>query len=183
MKTDAPTNSIEKVVPVDTTISNKEISKKDSVVLKISKNEEDLPINEYKKEELKPIRANFKTLNSITEWTSVDKRKLENIPENGVAEYYFLGGSLQKIIAHYPDKKEISEFYLLNGHLSMAVFKSISENDYKKVIIEKNYFKDLKLLHQINNQDCGSPFAEDYVKEEQKRILGIYNQIKSRFKK
>ncbi|MGQ0827714.1 MAG: hypothetical protein ACT4ON_04905 [Bacteroidota bacterium] len=176
-------DSIQKVALPDTIATNteNEFLNKDSTVLTVSKNEEDLPINGYLTEELKPIRANYKKLNSISEWTSVDKRKLVMAPENGVAEYYYIDRSLQKIIARYPNAKEISEFYLINGQLSLAILKSIlTESNYDELITDKNYFKNSRLLHKIHSQDCGAPFAEDYIKEEQKRILGIYNKLKAK---
>ena len=44
--------------------------------------------------------------------------------------------------------------------------------DFEKseIVEDRSYFENGKLLHQLNNQDCGSPFAEDYLLEEQKRI-------------
>lgn len=161
--------------------TQKKIFKSNPVVLSPSKNEEDLPINDYLTKELQPIRNNFKELNSTTEWTGVDKRKLENMPENGRADYYFLGKSLKKIIAYFPSTKSMAEFYVLNGQLSMAVFKYIeSQDDYEELVEDKSYFKNSKLIHIISSQDCGAPYDDKYLREEGAKILSLYERIKNR---
>ncbi|MDP2388507.1 MAG: hypothetical protein Q8M29_19190 [Bacteroidota bacterium] len=158
--------------------------KSESVKLTESKNEKDEPINDYLTEQLKPIRENFHKINSISQWSSVDKRKLELTPENGLAEYYYIDGKLQKIIARYPKTKQISEYYLLNGQLSFVVLKSVQfEGNSEELITDKNYFKNSKLIHKIYSQDCGAPFADDYLVEEQKLILGAFKKIKARINK
>jgi hypothetical protein len=52
----------------------------------------DTVFEEYLGERLKPIRANFKRINEITEWTSVDKRKLNQSTEGGAATLLFPSG-------------------------------------------------------------------------------------------
>lgn len=42
--------------------------------------------------------------------------------------------------------------------------------DKSEIIEVRSYFNNEKLLHQLNNQDCGSPFAEHYILEEEKRL-------------
>jgi hypothetical protein len=57
------------------------------IVLKESDNEEDIPTNEAFLEKLKPIRENFKRINSISKWTTVNKK---NIPEEtAIATFYY----------------------------------------------------------------------------------------------
>lgn len=155
--------------------------KTDSVILSVSKDEDDVPINDYRTSELKPIRGNYRKLNSINEWEAVNKRKIEDRDGNGAAEYYFLDGQIKKIIVRYLSKREISEFYLMNGELSMVIFKSISTDDeLEELVTDKNYLRNNKLLHKINSQDCGSPFSDEYINTEQKRILDLYSIIAAR---
>ncbi|TDS50823.1 hypothetical protein C8P70_1496 [Myroides indicus] len=41
--------------------------------------------------------------------------------------------------------------------------------DKSKIMEDRSYFDNRKLIHQINNQDCGSSFSEDYLLNEQKK--------------
>ena len=56
--------------------------------------------------------------------------------------------------------------------------------DFKKSEIAENrsYFVNGKLIHQVNNQDCGSPFANDYLLKEQKRITIDFDNLKTLLK-
>jgi hypothetical protein len=51
--------------------------------------------------------------------------------------------------------------------------------DFEKseIIEDRSYFDNGKLLHQINSQDCGSPFADDYLLEEQKRLKKDFEKL------
>ena len=82
----------------------------------------DTVFEEYLGERLKPIRENFKRINEIAEWTSVDERKLNQSTEGGVATYYFLKDTLLKVVAiHFGETgKSIQEFYTKNGQLSFV---------------------------------------------------------------
>src|SRR6476620_7561465 len=51
-------------------------SNSDSVVLKEASNEDDIVVNEYLVEQLKPIRENFKRINSLEKWSSSDTVEL-----------------------------------------------------------------------------------------------------------
>ena len=42
----------------------------------------------------------------------------------------------------------------------------------------RSYFKDGKLIHQINKEDCGSPFTKPYLLQEQKRLKLNFVKIK-----
>lgn len=161
---------------------------------------------EYLGERLKPIRANFKRINEITEWTSVDKRKLNQSTEGGAATYYFLQDTLLKVVAiHFGETgKNIQEFYTRNGQLSFVFEQQCQYNrpitwdstamqenndtetfdiDKSEIIEDRSYFENGDLIRQINNQDCGSPFAEDYLKEEQVRLKTEFEKLKERLKK
>lgn len=49
--------------------------------------------------------------------------------------------------------------------------------DKSEIVEERSYFEKGELIHQLNNQDCGSPFSEDYLHEEQLRILKQFNDL------
>ncbi len=166
----------------------------------------DTVFEEYLGERLKPIRENFKRINEITEWTSVDKRKLNQSTESGAATYYFLQDKLLKIVAiHFGETgKNIQEFYTKNGLLSFVLEQQYQYNrpitwdstamkenndtetfdiDKSEIIEDRSYFSKGELIRQINNQDCGSPFAEDYLKEEQVRLKTEFEKLKEKLKK
>jgi hypothetical protein len=153
---------------------------KDTIIIVPSFNERDIAINDYLTNQLKPIRENFKKLNSVRDWTTIDKRKLERKSENGSGEYYYLQDKLQKIIAYYPQSitNRLTEYYLLNGKLSMVVEKGIEfQDDFPELTINKSYFINNKLINKIESQDCGAPFATDYLEEEEKRITDNYKYL------
>ena len=51
-------------------------------------------------------------------------------------------------------------------------------NFEKSTIIEdRSYFDNGILLHQLNNKDFGSPFADDYLLKEQKRIKEDFEKL------
>lgn len=166
----------------------------------------DTVFEEYLGERLKPIRANFNRINEITEWTSVDKRKLNQSTEGGAATYYFLQDTLLKVVAiHFGETgKSIQEFYTKNGQLSFVFEQQYQYNrpmtwdstamqenndtetfdiDKSEIIEDRSYFENGILIRQINNQDCGSPFAEDYLKEEQVRLKKEFEKLKERLNK
>ena len=172
----------------------------DTFQLKETFNEEDIPVNEYLTDRLKPIRTNFKRINSITNWTSVDTEELSGSTEGGEAKYYFQKAQLEKIVArHYGETIQLQkEYYLLKGQLSFVFERrhkynrplyydstAMKENndteafdfDKSEVIEDRSYFENGKLLHQINNQDSGSPFAYTYLLEEQKRIKAEFDRL------
>ncbi|MDA0740594.1 MAG: hypothetical protein O2862_01625, partial [Bacteroidetes bacterium] len=166
----------------------------------------DTVFEEYLGERLKSIRANFNRINEITEWTSVDKRKLNQSTEGGAATYYFLQDTLLKVVAiHFGETgKSIQEFYTKNGQLSFVFEQQYQYNrpmtwdstamqenndtetfdiDKSEIIEDRSYFENGILIRQINNQDCGSPFAEDYLKEEQVRLKKEFEKLKERLNK
>lgn len=172
----------------------------DSVELQETFNQEDLPVNEYLTQRLKPIRANFKRINSIANWTSIKSKDLWETTEGGEAKFYYLNGHLEKITArHFGETFQLlTEYYLLKGRLSFVFAKSYKYNrpmyydstsmkenndteafDFEKseIVEDRIYFENGRLLHQINNQDCGSPFADDYLLEKQKRIKGDFEKL------
>lgn len=175
---------------------------KDTPPVDESINEEDTDIsyNGYLSDRLKPIRANFRRINSIAKWTSISIEELFESTEGGEAKYYYLNSQLEKIVArHYGETYQmLIEYYLLNAQISFVLEKrykfnrpiyydsaTMKENndtetfDFEKseLIEDRSYFENGKLIHQVNNHDCGSPFADDYLLEEENRILTDFGNL------
>jgi hypothetical protein len=173
----------------------------DTVVLNETFQQEDTTYNEYLVDRLKPIRKNFKRINSISRWTSTYKKELGESTEGGEATCYFSDGVLEKIVTRHFGKtfQQLTEYYLLNGQLSFVFEKSYNYNrpiyydsssmkenkdnqmfDFERseIVEDRSYFEKGKLIHQVNNQDCGSPLAEDYLFEEQKRLTTDFDKLK-----
>jgi len=194
----------------DTDTSNKSHQivqiKADSVELIASFQETDSPANEYLFQELKPIRANFKRINSIEHWNHIKTLELWETTEGGEALLYECNGILEKIITRqYGETFQLlTEYYLLNGKPSFVLEKSYRYNrpmyydsiamkemndnetfDFEKseILEDRSYFENGQLIHQINNQDCGAPFEESYLLAEQKRILADFKKLVSASKK
>lgn len=177
------------------------IPQNDTVRIKESRNEEDIEPNEYLKDRLKPIQANFKRINSITKWTSIKKKSIEGeSAEGGEASFYYKNKRLEKIIArHYGETGQVLiEYYLLNGNLSFVFEKDYKYNrplfydqkimkenndteffDFEKSEITetRNYFEKGILIHIVNSQDCGAPFSGQYMKEEDKSIKDDFKRL------
>ena len=174
----------------------------DKVALNETFQQEDTVYNEYLADRLKPIRENFKRINSIAKWTSTEKKELEESTEGGEATFYYSTGVLEKIvIRHFGETfQQLTEYYLLKGQLSFVFEKSYKYNrpiyydstsmkenndkeafDFEKseILEDRSYFEKGKLIHQVNNQDCGSPFADDYLMNEQKRIVADFDKLKT----
>lgn len=167
--------------------------RQDTLQIREAFNQEDSPVNDYLADRLKPIRENFKKINSITNWISIHTEELSESTEGGEAKYYYLNEKLEKIVArHYGESFQLlTEYYLLNGQLSFVFEKKYKYNRplyYDKAVMEENndsemfdfdkseiienrsYFENGKLLHQLSNEDTGTPFADDYLLSESKRI-------------
>ncbi|NML71155.1 hypothetical protein HHL23_15300 [Chryseobacterium sp. RP-3-3] len=173
----------------------------DTIKIKESFRENDIAVNEYLTDRLKPIRANFKRINSINQWSSIKKKDIEGeSAEGGEAVFYDQKGRLEKMTTRlYGEMGQVlTEYYLLNGHLSFVFekiytynrpmfydVKAMKENhdteafDFKKSEIEenRNYFEKEKLVHVTNSLDCGAPFSSDYIEGEQKRISEAFQKL------
>lgn len=149
------------------------------LMLKVSFQEEDVPVNEYLVRELKPLRDNFKRINSITEWSAV-KTWSRQKPSKEYAEYYVKDGTIEKIIVRdtVPGTRLLTEYYLLGGKLSMVIEKTLQTPE---IVLDHFYFLDGTLVHAINSQDCGSPFSEDYLRAAQKGIMKEFKNLMKQF--
>lgn len=177
------------------------IPQNDTISIKESLNEDDMDTNEYLKNRLKPIQVNFKRINSITKWTSIKKKSIEDeSAEGGEATYYYKNKRLEKIMArHYGETGQVLiEYYMLNGNLSFVFEKDYKYNrplfydkkamkenndteafDFEKSEITeiRNYFEKGSLIHIVNSQDCGAPFSGKYMNEENKRMKDDFKRL------
>lgn len=173
----------------------------DTAKIKKKFNEKDIESNEYLKDRLKSIRSNFKRINSIKKWTTVQKRDIEGeSAEGGEAVFYEQKGKLEKITARlYGEMGQVfTEYYLLNGKLSFVFEKNYHYNrplyynekamkenndteafDFKKSEIteSRNYFEKGNLIYIINNEGRGASFSGESISEEQKRISELYEKL------
>ncbi|MCH4552907.1 hypothetical protein [Aestuariibaculum lutulentum] len=179
---------------------NENDKSKDVEEIKISRNEIDAPVNEYLTQKLKPIRENFKRINSTENWTEIKQIDILESSESAIAVFYFQKNKLEKVITrHFGETaQKLTEYYLINGELSFVFEKLYKYNrpiywdsiakkenndnevfdfEESEIIEDKSYFSNGTLLHQINNQDCGSPFASDYLLEEQERLLVEFKRL------
>ncbi|WP_267740221.1 hypothetical protein [Myroides injenensis] len=170
-------------------LSPEELAIRDT--LQVSRNMEDISANEYLNEELQPIRANFKRINSIVAFDKVivDNYTSINAVDEGEVIFYYSKNELQKVTNHQYESTQqyLTEYYLLNGKLSFAFNKTLEYNapynsdqfDLSKseLIEDRYYFKDDVLLHQLNSQDCGAPFESEYLKAEGENVLSIFKAL------
>ncbi|MDI9341461.1 MAG: hypothetical protein QM534_12900 [Sediminibacterium sp.] len=178
----------------------------DTGFLNCSVNTEDVIVNEYMTKDLKPIRLNFKKLNSVKKWSNVKRSRHWKTLEEGYTDYFYIKNNSNpkqlpnKIISRKFGEtfQKLNEYYLLNGRISFVLEKLIKYNlpiyfdstymksnnsneafDLKKSIITetRSYFNNGILIHQINNEDCGSPMDLNYLKSEQERLLTDINTL------
>ncbi|MFT3949504.1 MAG: hypothetical protein QM763_21250 [Agriterribacter sp.] len=165
----------------------------------VSTNENDFPANDFLRDTLESIRANFKRISSITNWNTIDTKDMD-AGEGGEAKFYYKDGRMEKIVVRQLGEtfQQLTEYYLLDNKLSFVFEKTYRYNrpiyydstamkenndteafDFKKSTIteDRSYFINNKLIHQINNEDCGAPFTGDYLREEQERIETEFEKL------
>lgn len=95
----------------------------DTAKLKESFQEEDLPASDYLTDKLKPIRENFKRINSLTHWSDIDSGELWDSSEGRTAKYYYQNGRLEKIIARrYGEGFQLLTEYLFAQRSTFVCF-------------------------------------------------------------
>lgn len=194
------TLSIMTMVGCKNNVEKKENQNEDTIRLIKTFKQDSINVNEYLTEKIKPIRENFKRLNSIENWTKIKVIELLESPEGGAGEYYFQNKKLEKIITnHFGETfQKLTEYYLKNGELSFVYEKSYKYNrpfyydsnvkkenddteefdfDKSEVIEVRSYFNQKKLIHQLNNQDSSLPLTNDYLFEEQKRLINEFEEL------
>ena len=185
--------------------SNKETgmasdNKQYSIKLEETFNKDDLQVNENHRVKLNPIRINFKRINSIVKWTDIKTIDIWETNEGGEAKFYYLNGQLEKITTkHFGETFQLlTEYYLLKNKLSFVFEKSYKYNrpiyydttsakanndkdsfEFKKteILEERSYFDNGKLVHQLNNQDCGSSSSHSYLVKEENRIKTEFEKL------
>ena len=154
------------------------------LALEISQGDSDLIVNDYMKEALLPIRENFRRINTKENWTTIDRRTLEESTEGGEALFYYDNDQLEKIVVrHFGETgQQLNEYYLLADELSFVFERTLHYDrpiyfdddatmvDEDAIDEQRSYFVKEELLHQLVSGDCGAPFSADYLKEEEKRI-------------
>jgi hypothetical protein len=152
---------------------------KEKYMLQETFNKMDVPTNDYLTQKLKPIRENFKRINSISEWDSLQTKI---IAPSVKVKFYYTDKKLQKIVNRSGQgiNQELIEYYLLKGELSFVYEKYFEkEGDLEKpeIVETKYYFEKGKLLNMINSHDRGASFAADYLLNEEKRVKKQFEQL------
>jgi hypothetical protein len=169
------------------------VKSSDTTLLAESHNEQDLVLNDYMKEQLAPIRANFKRINSIDEWSLVLQKDLYQSTEGGYVCFYYFNDQIEKIVERNfgESGQNLTEFYLLNGELSFVLERSYNYNrplywdstqmkenndteafnfEQSEIMEDRSYFIKGKMVHTVVSGDCGSPFNQEYLDKEGKRL-------------
>lgn len=167
----------------------------DSFLFAESVNEEDQPDNAYLQEELKRIRENFKRINSIKEWNKIKRIDLRQSTEGGDALFYYDNIGLEKIIEkNYGETGQtLHEYYFYKGNLSF-VFEKICHYEHpitndsfafddSMVEYDRFYFEKGKLIHWSSSSDCGAPFPDNVLLEQDQRLKKSLKALIEREKK
>jgi hypothetical protein len=162
-------------------------------------NDENILKNESSEDKLKRIKKNTKRINSIKNWSLIDKKELRGTTletsKGGIAKFYYQDEQLEKIVTQQFDKtfQLFTEYYLLNGQLSFVHEKSqiyicaytVSEDSLewvqnKDVIISdintskwresSEYFENGELFQRIvQDIETYSPFDSEWLMTRYKR--------------
>lgn len=152
---------------------------KDKYMLQEAFSEADVAVNDYLTEKLKPIRENFKNINSISEWDSIQTKVITATEK---VKFYYSNKKLQKVIDKSGEgiNQELVEFYLLKGEPSFVYEKYFDKSDHSEkpeIIKTKYYFEKGKLLYMVNSRDQGTPFTNDYLMNEENRLKKQFEQL------
>ncbi|WP_395073995.1 hypothetical protein [Flavobacterium sp.] len=138
-------------------------------------------------DEIKPIRDNFKRIDAKKDWKKVDTLNL--IDGDSQSIFYYSKNGLEKLIhTNFGESgKSITEYYLLKSKLSFVSEREFRYNypamtkeyDPKKTNVEhtKYYFENGNIFDVVSDQDCGSPFASDFVTAENIRLKEEFERI------
>ena len=140
---------------------------------------------EYLAEKLNPIREYVSHLDSISEWPLMQSVQLELNGQMVTAEYFLKMSDLLKIKVISQDVTSQGEYtyYFKDNKIEYAYEKGMEEMGEDGLVLVKNesFFEDGMLIRSLNNQDCGSPFNQEYRDAEQVRIMQDVNRIKAAF--
>lgn len=142
---------------------------------------------EYLGEKLNPIRKYVAEVDAVDfdDWSLVTDKSLELNSEQVVASIYVWNSTLKKIkvINQDPKSQGESNYYFKNNELVYVSEQSMKELGGDGILLFKNksYFENETLIRSLNNQDCGSPYNEEYRVEEYKRIMADLDIIRAAF--
>jgi hypothetical protein len=137
--------------------------------------------------QIKSIRLQCRKIDIKKVWKEVASFDLLD-GDSGTVLYYSKIGLEKLVHTNFGEtRKLITEYYLLDGQLSFVFEKFIiynfnpamKEYDPKKSDIDetRDYFEKGNLFHKINNKDCRSLFASDYIVAEDKRIKEEFQRV------
>lgn len=172
----------------------------DDYLLKESINETDLPVNEYMSQELSAIRKEFSEITRFKDWESKEEIELNESTEGGFVTIYKDESGTRKMVHREFGEmyQSLREYYLSEGELIFVLEKILQYNRpiyYDEQAMKENndnqafdpllsefheyrsYFIDGKLVHQLDNHDCGAPFNQEYLENENKRIWDNFNNL------
>lgn len=146
-------------------------------------------------DKMEKIRANFKRINSIKNWTVIDSVELYNSTEGGQAKFYFANKQLQKIEAVYYGEsgKAVVEYYLLESKLSFVFRKEFRYNrpiywnesgdekfdlEKSKIFETRSYFYKDSLFEQIKSSEEKKETLNNNLEKEQQSIKADFNELK-----
>ncbi len=156
-----------------------------SLKLTVSSHEEDRAGKEHDQIDLAEIKAHFKHINSIDYWDSLNHIAFDKDSTIVNADFYYQDRALQKVLvlSYSPSYEHFVEYYLFEGQPSLIIEKrrDLPFHKENETVETRSYFKNGELVRQINNQDCGSPFAADYLVEEQLRMVIEWEQLLERY--
>ena len=125
-------------------------------------------------------------IDSIQEWSAVDKRAIKLEASNGGAEYYFLRDSLLKIVLWQTGDKvgQETQFYILNGKIVLVSERPLRASDSLKVA-EKTYLFHQDKLIDIQNRlnDVAEPSSANALYKEEARLKSIFQQLIKRLRR
>lgn len=152
---------------------------KDKYMLQEAFNETDVAVNGDLTGKLKPIRENFKNVNSISDWDSIQTKVITATEK---VKFYYSNKRLQKVIDRSGEgiNQELTEYYLLRGELSFVYEKYFDKSDHSEkpeVIETKYYFEKGKLLYMVNSRDRGALYANEYLLNEENRLKRKLEQL------
>lgn len=160
-------------------------------LLSVLTDEKDLLVNEGSEQVVKSLIPAFNRINAFTEWAQVSTMDFTTETGEGVTKlYYNKELQVEKIVVRKYDKEQqsLDVYYLKEGGVALVINQvlvynvdvkdkafSAEASEYTK---DCNYFVENKLVSIMNNQDCGTPFAQDYlvkvdkeIKEEVKKLI------------
>ena len=178
---DSNLKPVEIVEATDTKDSSEDDVQED--MLNVLTNEKDLLINEGSEQVVKSLIPIFNRINAFTGWAHISTMDFTTETGEGVTKlYYNKELQVEKIVVRKYEKEQqsLDVYYLNEGQVALVIMQlfaynadikdkafSVEESEYTK---DCNYFAEGKLVSIMSNQDCGAPFAQDYLVEVDKEI-------------